>query len=100
MAAGTYRWGDNANNFFGLAGIQELSFTSNSEQFTAIEYLQGEGGKFNYKKSNGTWINVYRDDVYWNATNPAYQTIVLAAEQEVSKEWYNTAITKGCLVKQ
>lgn len=100
MAAGTYKWGDNANNFFGLAGIQELSFTSNSEQFTAIEYLQGEGGKFNYKKSNGTWISVCRDDVFWDATNPAYQTIILATEQEVSKEWYKAAITDGRLVKQ
>lgn len=101
MGAGTYKWGDNVNNFFSSPNIiQPIVFTSNSEQFTAIQFLNGEGGRFNYKKSDGTWVNACRDDVYWNATNPAYQTIVLATEQEVSKEWYNATITKGTLVKQ
>lgn len=100
MAAGTYKWGDNVNNFFEAVGVQELSFTSNSEQFTAIEFAAGEGGRFYYKNSDGTWISVCTDDYFWNAANPAYQTIVLATDQEVSKEWYTAAITKGRLVKQ
>lgn len=100
MVAGTYKWGDKVNNFFEAVGVQELSFTSNSEQFTAIEFAAGEGGRFYYKNSDGAWITVCTDDYFWNAANPAYQTIVLATDQEVSKEWYTAAITKGRLVKQ
>ena len=99
LAAGTYKWKDYVSTYISN-GTMQLSFSSNSETFTKMNFVSGEGGLIYYAKADGTSIFAYGDDQGWSATNIAYQTIILSSEQEVSQEFYDNYITTGALVKQ
>lgn len=98
LKAGIYKWKDDTP-LYKYIGKQNILFNSNSETFTAIEFVGGEGGLY-YRKSDGTNIIVYDDYYGWGKTNTAYQTITLYTDQQVSAEFYTWAIDGGNLVRE
>lgn len=93
LEAGTYKWVDSPN----LINIyQDLIYTSDGYNGTAIGVTTSKGGLITYVVTNGE-VFAYNPGAGW--TND-YQKITISTSQNVSYEFYNWAITGGNLVKQ
>ena len=92
LAAGTYKWIHDPN----LHQFNEnVNFTSNGVSYTLLSVLSGKR-QIVYVGASGEEIVYFEPE--WSSEN--YQTITLAADQQVSADFYEWAITGGNLVKQ
>lgn len=92
LKAGTYKWIDAPNVTVDLT--QNLVFSSAATDFTTISLMEVARWSISYDSTGAYQPSLSA----W--TNPAYQTITLATDQQVSADFYDWAITGGNLVKQ
>lgn len=116
LAAGTYKWIDapDVSMFSYPVGVStDIIFTSNGESFTSMYAIANaasmSGVDIGYVPRPQGWSDVGGakfsagwswggyEDGSWSDV-PAYQTITLASDQQVSAEFYEWAITGGNLV--
>lgn len=88
LEAGTYIWKNELSNAPDLNIEESFAFASSNKSYSRLIWLPGT-------------VNYDNDVVYEDGwSNEAYRTIVLAADQTVSSNFYERAITQGNLVKQ
>lgn len=108
LEAGTYKFVDSPNIPEGTDISTRFEFTTNSLARYGIKvlgstdvvsisyylYSSGEDDDLAYEYYTSG------EGDKWAVQDPAFQTITLATDQQVSPEFYNWAITQGNLVKQ
>lgn len=96
LKAGTYKWAD-APAVPNTLITQDLNFISDGKNMNyAMGAPTGATIRYGYIDSEGDQLQIeaYKNQT-WSRT--AYQTIVLATDQQVSAEFYDWAITGGNL---